>query len=262
MDLPIQYIGDRSPSGSFRLMDAVAPAVDLLPVDRAAESGSELHRQPRLTPALLDEDLPERGERDHEHNLMPTRCKLSTCRPTACQFPDGGSLAVLAFVATEQPYWERIRSLKARFGLTEDDLVRGSKRLTRSTLQALMRPYKPQKAGASNSSRYPRPERIKYVAEALGVPPEEFPEYRLAKARELLDERHHGLDQALTNLAEITEALDALAAERKANGGEPPRCCLSCGQPATTDLRTLRQQGHDPRVMLDAGQDRLGLLLG
>jgi hypothetical protein len=45
------------------------------------------------------------------------------------------------------------------------------------------------------------------VAGVLGVPPEDFGEYRLAVLRRQLDEREVGLEQALTMLAEIEEAL-------------------------------------------------------
>jgi transcriptional regulator with XRE-family HTH domain len=54
----------------------------------------------------------------------------------------------------------------------------------------------------------PKLETIELLAEALGVSPMEFPEYRLAIARRLFDEREVGLDQAVGNL----EALE---------GGEP-----------------------------------------
>lgn len=41
-----------------------------------------------------------------------------------------------------------------------------------------------------------------HIASELGVDPNEWPEYRLAKARERLDERVVGLEQALKNLGE------------------------------------------------------------
>jgi transcriptional regulator with XRE-family HTH domain len=52
-----------------------------------------------------------------------------------------------------------------------------------------------------------KPHLIEAVARALGVPPEEFPEYRLALARTMLDEREVGLDQALAVLKRIERGL-------------------------------------------------------
>jgi transcriptional regulator with XRE-family HTH domain len=48
--------------------------------------------------------------------------------------------------------------------------------------------------------RHPSKVLIEHVAAVLGVPPEEFEEYRLALAREQLDERERPLDEALANL--------------------------------------------------------------
>ena len=52
-----------------------------------------------------------------------------------------------------------------------------------------------------------RPEQIAALAGAVGVPPEHFPEYRLALARRALDEREVGLDQAVKTLEQIQEHL-------------------------------------------------------
>lgn len=67
---------------------------------------------------------------------------------------------------------------------------------------------------------------VEAIARVLEVPPEEFPEYRLAVARRELDEREVGLDQALMTLEGIEQALrprrvsaERLAAERKAATG-------------------------------------------
>jgi transcriptional regulator with XRE-family HTH domain len=53
----------------------------------------------------------------------------------------------------------------------------------------------------------PGPETIRALAHALGVPPEEFPEYGLALARQKLDERKVGLDQAIRNFSEVKAAM-------------------------------------------------------
>lgn len=52
-----------------------------------------------------------------------------------------------------------------------------------------------------------QPVLIEAVARVLGVKPTEFPEYRLARTRELFDERVVGLDQAVENLEHIIGAL-------------------------------------------------------
>lgn len=49
----------------------------------------------------------------------------------------------------------------------------------------------------------PAPEGIRLVAAALDVEPELFAEYRLGVAREALDWREVGLEQALANLGEL-----------------------------------------------------------
>lgn len=80
-----------------------------------------------------------------------------------------------------------------------------------------------------NGTNNPGPETISAVAHALGVPPQEFPEYRLALARAQLDENEIGLDQALANLAQFEAAL---ARPRKVSGRE--------AQPADTSHRPGR----------------------
>lgn len=49
----------------------------------------------------------------------------------------------------------------------------------------------------------PSAEALAILAEALHVQPEVFAEYRLAKVRELFDERAVGLEEALANLAAV-----------------------------------------------------------
>lgn len=57
-----------------------------------------------------------------------------------------------------------------------------------------------------SGSRALTPTLIIAVAGALDVPPEEFPEYRLARAREDLDEELQGLERALEALERYTPA--------------------------------------------------------
>lgn len=61
-----------------------------------------------------------------------------------------------------------------------------------------------QIAAIERGTRRPSARTMAALAEALGVAPTVFAEYRLALARHLLDERKVGLDQAITNL-ESTE---------------------------------------------------------
>lgn len=59
---------------------------------------------------------------------------------------------------------------------------------------------------------------IEAIADALGVEPEEFPEYQLAGLRYRLDERQVGLDEAWGLFSQLREAL-ATAADSSAGSG-------------------------------------------
>lgn len=120
-------------------------------------------------------------------------------------------------MVAQEPYWDRIRRIKDERGLTYDDLVRRSP-LSSSTVYALVQPYEDQRAGKTSRSRYPSAEVLEAIAAALGCEPDDFIEYRLAKARELLDERAVGLEQALANL----EQAPALAGATDAAGASGP----------------------------------------
>lgn len=117
-------------------------------------------------------------------------------------------------MSADELYHERVRRLRLERGLSIDRLGKRTK-VSGETLKALERPPD------SNRSRYPSTETLEDVAQALGVDPSEFPEYRLAKARELLDERANpeGLAGALAVLDQITDALRA-AATRSATAAE------------------------------------------
>lgn len=54
----------------------------------------------------------------------------------------------------------------------------------------------------------PPPLVMSLAARTLGIAPERFAEYRLAQAREALDERNVGLEAALERLAAVEAALD------------------------------------------------------
>lgn len=88
------------------------------------------------------------------------------------------------------------------------------------------------------------PQLVRAVAQALDPPvePELFPEYRLAMARQLFDERLIGLDQALENLRMLDAAL-ALAADAAVERG-----AARASDRMPRSLRDLREaQATGPR---------------
>lgn len=107
---------------------------------------------------------------------------------------------VCCIAGVTEPYWERFKRLKAEKRLSWSDLVRASEKASLSTLRAFALAPAKTADGKRSRDRYPSADTIADVARALNVPPEEFPEYRLAKAREALDERIAGLEEALENL--------------------------------------------------------------
>lgn len=106
--------------------------------------------------------------------------------------------------------------------------------------------YNPNERGTSTAmyrkimrgERNVSPLAIEAVATALGVAPEEFPEYRLALARQQLDESEVGLDQALGNLQRIEAAMQTRqrrAADRASGPEEAnPRPLRAAGRVART----------------------------
>lgn len=70
--------------------------------------------------------------------------------------------------------------------------------------------------------RYPSPDMIGRLVEAIGTDDAYLlAEYRLSRARELLDEREVGLDQALSCLDAFDAAQQRLAEERMAREAQP-----------------------------------------
>lgn len=155
------------------------------------------------------------------------------------------------------PYWTRLKSWRKHIGLTQNEVVRrtqktgnvgGYEMAPRPPLAET--PKKQKKARARN--RHPSREALADLSQAVGIPPEEFPEYLLATLREALDEARYirplvnakryvtseaegdrvsaewqkayerGLSESVQCLTQLIEALDALATERMANGSEPP----------------------------------------
>ena len=91
-----------------------------------------------------------------------------------------------------------------------------------------------QKRLAPGSTAQPSPELLVALASALGEDPAIFPEYRLAKAREELDERIVGLDQALDHLERIVTALRQRAVRQGATA-TAQRARRRRERPATPD---------------------------
>lgn len=106
-----------------------------------------------------------------------------------------------------EPYWQRLRRLRTERGLSQPQLYRLTQDVSLEMVRALERD--PAKATASprSRSRYPSAATLARICQALGVPPEEFPEYRLAAARDRLDDRVVGLDRAIASLEGIERQL-------------------------------------------------------
>jgi transcriptional regulator with XRE-family HTH domain len=106
-----------------------------------------------------------------------------------------------------EPYWVRLRRLRNARGLSQPRLYRLTDDVSLDTIRALERdPEQPTRSPRSRS-RYPSAAMIERLCRALEVPPEEFPEYRLARARDRLDDRFAGLDQAVAALERIEQEL-------------------------------------------------------
>jgi transcriptional regulator with XRE-family HTH domain len=124
--------------------------------------------------------------------------------------------------ASLEPYWVRIRRLRLAAGLSQPALFRRAPEgLSYGMIRSLERPYASERGGNLSASRYPTTGTLERISEALGVDPSIFPEYRLAKARERLDERKVGYDAALGSLHDWITG-EMLLAEQKAREGGPP----------------------------------------
>jgi transcriptional regulator with XRE-family HTH domain len=106
-----------------------------------------------------------------------------------------------------EPYWVRLRRLRNARGLSQPKLYRLTQDVSLDTIRALERDPAQATRSERPRSRYPSAAMLERLARALEVPPEEFPEYRLARARDLLDDRFSGLDQAVAALERIEQEL-------------------------------------------------------
>lgn len=102
-----------------------------------------------------------------------------------------------------EPYWHRISRLRDERGLSHGRLYLAcGGEVGHETLRRIQRD--PEKHGGTNgAARYPSAQVLEIVARALGVDPEEFPEYVLARARSVIDERQVGLEAAFENLQSL-----------------------------------------------------------
>ena len=121
-----------------------------------------------------------------------------------------------------EPYYARLRRLRRERGLSRSNLLRLTGHIGIDTLIALEQTPEPDRPQGSGKSRYPSAETLEDIAQALGVEPEEFPEYRLAKAREELDDRIVGLDRALATLSALQAAQRQRADQGLAAAAAPP----------------------------------------
>ena len=84
-------------------------------------------------------------------------------------------------------------------------------------------------------------EQIEALAKAVGVPPDEFPEYQLAVARRLLDEQQVGLDAAIAALQAFRLNSETAARERV------PTAAKAKAQQSSASPATERDTTHAPR---------------
>jgi transcriptional regulator with XRE-family HTH domain len=106
-----------------------------------------------------------------------------------------------------EPYWQRIRRLRLARKLSQERLYRATEGVSMDMIRALEADPRRMTKAKRQRSRYPSAATLARVANALQVPPEEFPEYRLALARDRLDDRIVGLEQALETLKTVEQQL-------------------------------------------------------
>jgi transcriptional regulator with XRE-family HTH domain len=110
----------------------------------------------------------------------------------------------------EEPFPDRLRRLAAARGLSVERIgaMAWDPKVRGTSVNHLKKVIYGQRALT--------PTLIEAIAGALDVPPEEFPEYRLAMARRALDETEVGLDEALAALNRIEPVLRGRRRGRRA----------------------------------------------
>jgi hypothetical protein len=185
-------------------MDPMDPATDLNGVDDAAQFVAQPSGEPDLSAALFVQDAPEWGtdvpSNVHTNKLYPTSCRLSSADNTSILngSMDGSDPAPEAFPA-------RVQRLAAQRGITVTRLARLAHHEADEAKGTSPEMIRKVMAGDRVLTRTV----IEAVARTLDVDPDEFPEYRLALARRLFDEREVGLEKALQNLSQLEAELQA-----------------------------------------------------
>lgn len=110
-------------------------------------------------------------------------------------------------VVPAEPYHQRLRRLRRERGLSQPQLYRLAEGVSFDMIRAMERDPARATSSSRPPSRAPSADMLARVSRALGVPPEEFPEYRLAQARRALDPRAVGLDRALAALQRVERDL-------------------------------------------------------
>lgn len=141
-------------------------------------------------------------------------------RPTSRRTPEEARRE-LDELPPAAPYWERLPLLRQAIGLSQPKLYRVAS-LSFDTIRALEQPYEDQRNGTRSRARYPSAETLERIAAALDVEPATFPEYRLARARALLDEREQGLDAALRTLEAFDRSQQQQVEQASASEAQPP----------------------------------------
>jgi hypothetical protein len=122
----------------------------------------------------------------------------------------------------DAPYWVRLKAWREWRGLSQTGLfLEGNGSVHFSSIAAYEMEPKPPPTGRRPRWRVPSPEALAALAYALDFDVQTFPEFRLARARELLDERVQGLEGALRHL-EAFEALTRVPERAGSAGFEVP----------------------------------------
>jgi transcriptional regulator with XRE-family HTH domain len=189
-------------------MQTMHPTPDLSRID------ADPSREPRLPSAVLFQDALQRGvdpcKAWHDPNCTyPTRTLSSRLDTSKVQaVPNKCSNAVL-------PFPERLRQLAKAAGYSVEWVLHEAW----DTSVAGTSPNTVKKA--ARGERPLRPVQMEAIADVLGVSPNAFVEYRLARARRLLDETQVSLEEAADHLNAIergtplTALLDELTEGRQ-----------------------------------------------
>lgn len=184
-------------------MNAMHPRPDLL-LGRA-----DLLSEPVLTPPVFPKDLFERSvdprPRLHSHDFRSD--DFGSQDRLRNEPPSGVVRAMPELPKPElQPMARQVKALRGK--RSQDDLAyeireRTGRKLTAGAISQI-----------ETGKIRPEIETMEAVAETLEVDPERFPEYRLARARLLLDERAVGYQAALENLSRLQDALRGQPGQR------------------------------------------------